>query len=107
MAELRRQYNSFLSLNTEIIAVGPEPYDDFRDFWEKEKMPFIGLADHEHIASDLYNQEVSLLKMGRMPAFFIIDIDGIIRYIHKGKAMWDIPKTKDILDIIKKVSSKS
>jgi len=31
-----------------------------------------------------YHQEVNMLKWGRMPAIFVIDREGVIRYGHYG-----------------------
>ena len=44
MAQLRQDYQKFVTLNTVIIVVGPEKAEAFRDYWEKENLPFIGLA---------------------------------------------------------------
>jgi peroxiredoxin len=100
MAQLRRDYEKFISLGAEIIAIGPEKDAEFGHFWSNEKMPFIGIPDPEHKIADLYGQENRVLSLGRMPALFIIDQQGIIRYVHRAKAMWDIPKNKEILEVL-------
>ncbi len=63
-------------------------------------MPFPGMADiHSRVASQ-YDQEVNLFKMGRMPAIFVIDRQGQIRYRHYGESMQDIPTSQTILDVL-------
>jgi peroxiredoxin len=101
MAQLRHDYGRFTSLGAEIIAVGPEGEARFRSFWESEKMPFIGIPDPEHRIADLYGQENRLISLGRMPAIFIIDLNGAIRYIHMAKAMWDIPPNGALIEVLK------
>jgi peroxiredoxin len=102
MTQLRRDYEKFTSLGAEIIAVGPERDEEFRRFWDNEEMPFIGIADPEHRIADLYGQENRMLALGRMPALFIVDREGSIRFIHRAKAMWDIPKNRDVLQVLEK-----
>ncbi len=101
MAQLRHDYQQFVQLDTEIIAVGPEEAEPFRDYWSKEDMPFIGIPDPEHRIQKLYGQEVKLLKLGRLPAQMLIDKSGILRYVHYGRSVADIPSNKEILDLIK------
>jgi peroxiredoxin len=106
MASLRQDYQKFVDLNTEVIAVGPENETDFADYWQKNAMPFPGIADPQHITANLYGQEVKPLKLGRMPALFIIDKGGLIRFKHLGQSMSDIPNNAEVLSILKQLNSK-
>lgn len=63
-------------------------------------MPFIGCADIKSKVADLYYQEVNLLKFGRMPALFVIDRTGLIRYSHYGDSMADIPPNAEVLNVL-------
>lgn len=101
MAQLRQEYKHFVELETEIIVVGPEEDESFRQYWKKEKLPFIGLPDPRHEVLKLYGQEVSLFKLGRMPAQMMIDTSGTLRYVHYGHSMADIPQNREIMDLIK------
>ena len=101
MAQLRRDYQRFAELDIEIIVIGTEGADSFRKLWTKKNLPFIGLPDPEHSVSDVYAQEVRLLKLGRMPAQMLIDTSGILRYVHYGHSMADIAVNEDILNLIK------
>jgi peroxiredoxin len=73
MAQLRQDYPQFVQRETAVIAVGPDSQQDFIKFWDHNQIPFIGLADPEHVVAKLYDQEVTLLKFGRVPAQMIID----------------------------------
>ncbi len=66
-------------------------------------MPFVGLSDVKSKNAEKYYQEVNLLKLGRMPAVFIIDPEGRIRYVHYGDSMKDIPENSELLAFLKKV----
>jgi hypothetical protein len=56
--------------------------------------------------ADVYNQQVNLWKLGRMPALLVVDKDGIIRYEHYGDSMQDIPENSVILDLLDRLNGK-
>lgn len=92
------QYSSeFQKRQTEVLIIGPDSPRAFRKYWQQNDIPFVGCADIGSRVSDLYQQEVNLLKMGRMPAQFIINQEGFIDYLHYGTSMSDIPEPGDIL----------
>jgi len=72
--------------------------------WEQEGYPFVGLADYRHVVADTYGQEVNLVKLGRMPAMLVIDKQGIIRFVHFGDSMADIPGNPDILSLLDRLN---
>jgi len=105
MAQLRQDYDKFVELNTEIIVAGPENADAFKNYWEKENLPFIGLPDPEHLVLKLYGQEVKIFKLGRMPAQVILDKNGIARFVHYGHTMSDIPDNKELFDLLDEINN--
>jgi len=106
MAQLRQDYQEFVSRDAKVVVVGPDTESAFRDFWQKEDMPVIGLADPSHTVAQRYGQEVKLLKMGRMPALMVIDKAGVVRYKHYGDAMSDIPPSSEILAVLDALNDK-
>lgn len=80
--------------------MGTEQADDFRSFWAKNNLPFVGIPDPDQAVLKLYGQEVSILKLGRMPALFVIDKKGVIRFAHYGQSMSDIPSSDTVLEIL-------
>jgi hypothetical protein len=52
----------------------------------------------------LYGQEVNLFKLGRMPAQVIIDKAGMIRLVHCGHSMKDIPKNSEVLTLLDRLN---
>jgi mycoredoxin-dependent peroxiredoxin len=84
-------------LEIEVIAIGPDGPRAFKKYWEEEKIPFPGCPDIGSKVADVYRQEVNILKFGRMPAEFIIDKYAVIRYLHYGESMSDIPTVDDLI----------
>ncbi len=97
MAQLRQDYDEFLKRDTVVIAVGPDSQEEFQRFWEKKALPFIGLSDPDHEVAKQYDQEVNLLKFGRIPAQMIIDKAGVLQFVHYSNSMSDIPEDEEIL----------
>lgn len=104
MAQLRQDYEEFVKRDTVVIAVGPDTKEDFQRYWEKKEIPFIGLADPDHEAAKKYDQEVNILKMGRIPAQMVIDKNGILQVVHYSKSMSDIPENQKILRKLDKIN---
>ena len=74
-------------------------------YWEKHSIPFIGVADPDHRVANLYGQPVRLLKLGRLPSQFIIDIKSVVRFRHDGESMSDIPSCAAIFAEFDKLDS--
>ncbi len=103
MAQLRHDYQKFVDLNARIIVVGPESEGAFADYWQKNELPFIGLPDPKASVLKLYGQEVNLFKLGRMPAQVIIDKNGVVRFVHYGHDMSDIPDNDEVLALLQEL----
>lgn len=100
MAQLRQDYQQFVACNTEIVVVGPEDASTFKAYWHEHNLPFIGLPDPGTSVLKLYGQEVNIFKLGRMPAQVIVDKAGVIRFVHYGHSMSDIPENAEILGLL-------
>jgi peroxiredoxin len=100
MAQLRRDYRSFVDRNTEVVVVGPDNQEAFEDYFTKHELPFIGIPDPKHTVLKTYGQQVKIFKLGRMPAQAIIDQNGMVRFIHYGHEMSDIPSTEEMLTLL-------
>jgi len=105
MAQLRQDYSEFLNRDSDVVVIGPEGAGKFKGYWHENSLPFIGLPDPRHKILKLYGQQVKILKFGRMPAQVIIDKSGIIRFIHYGLAMSDIPDSNELLTFIDEINS--
>ena len=97
---MRQDYQEFVARDAEVLVIGPDGPRAFQRTWEKEAFPFPGLADPQHKVADVYNQEVNLLKLGRMPALIVVDRQGQIRFEHYGESMSDIPLNQEVLELL-------
>jgi peroxiredoxin Q/BCP len=100
MTQLRQDYSEFVKRETRVVVVGPEDAAAFARFWKEHDLPFVGLPDPEHRVLKLYGQQIKLFKYGRMPAQALIDKSGMVRFVHYGHDMSDIPQTSDVLALI-------
>jgi peroxiredoxin len=100
MAQLRQDYAQFTARDADLLVVSPEGRDEVRAYWEREQLPFPGLADPDQQVADSYGQQVSLMKLGRVPELVIIDRAGMIRYAHQASWMSDIPTNKMLFDVL-------
>jgi peroxiredoxin len=105
MAQLRHDFEKFKNENTAIVVVGPENDEAFANYWAENDLPFIGLPDPKHTVLKLYGQEIKIFKFGRMPAMVIIDKQGIVRFVHYGHSMSDIPENSDILATLRDLNT--
>lgn len=104
MAQLRQDYDQFVQRDAEVVVVGPENAAKFASYFKQHDLPFVGLPDPKHMVLKLYKQEVSLIRMGRLPSQTLVDKNGIIQSAHFGKNMTDIPKNEDLLSLLDKLN---
>jgi len=100
MAQLRQDFQKFNDENTVILVVGPENASSFANYWTKNNLPFIGLPDPKHTVLKLFGQQIKIFKFGRMPAMVIIDRQGVVRFVHYGHSMSDIPENSAVLETL-------
>ena len=105
MAQLRQDFKAFEQRNTVILVVGPEDAASFGRYFSENHLPFVGVPDPEHSVLKLYGQEVNLFKLGRMPAQVIINRDGIVRFVHYGHSMADIPQNAEIFALLDELNA--
>jgi peroxiredoxin len=97
---LRQDQELFRARNVEVIILGPDGPNAFRRYWKEQDMPFVALPDLRSAVAKRYAQEVNLFKFGRMPALFVIDLDGRVRFEHYGDSMADIPSNETVLAVV-------
>ncbi len=105
MAQLRQDYEQFTARDAEILVVSPETAEEVAKFWQDQDLPFPGMADADHKVADAYEQKVSMLRLGRLPALMVIDKEGNIRYAHQGGFMHDIPENKEVLAVLERLNA--
>ena len=71
---------------------------------EKYARKFPIYYDEEKKVANMLNQEVKLLKLGRMPALLILDTENMIRYAYYGESMSDIPENDQLFEVLRKIN---
>lgn len=61
-------------------------------------MPFPCLADPHRAVYRLYHVLSRLWSLGQRPGLYIIDREGIVRYVYLGTQQWEIPTNKLVLE---------
>jgi len=97
---MKQDFNEFTARNATIVVVAPHAAEKVAEYWKKEELPMIGVPDEDGKLADLYGQEWKLLKLGRMPALFVIDRKGAVAFARYGTSMSDIPGNSEILKVL-------
>lgn len=105
MAQLRQDYQEFVKRQAVLLVLGPENAAAFKNYFQKNDLPFVGLPDPKASVLKLYGQEVNLFKLGRMPAQVIVDKEGTARFVHYGHAMSDIPENAELLALLDEINN--
>lgn len=79
MESFAKDWVEFRTLGCEILGISSDPIEKHQAFAEKLRLEFPLLSDADKSVSRLY--EVDSL-LGTRRAYFIVDLEGIIRYKH-------------------------
>nr|QEE16718.1 AhpC/TSA family protein [Candidatus Prometheoarchaeum syntrophicum] len=99
-------YERFQALKTEIIPILVDNLKNVQKMeskYAKGKFPI--LYDEKNFVAKKLHQEVKLLKLGRLPGMLIVDKQGLVQYAYYGDNMADIPKNRDVLEILATMQS--
>jgi peroxiredoxin len=99
---MKKDYNKFVSKNASVVVVTPHDAEKTLNYFSKNNLPFYGIPDPEHKVANLYKQQWKILKLGLMPALFIIDRVGKILFSYYSKSMKDIPANNVVIGMLEK-----
>lgn len=102
--KLAKAYSSFVELDAEVISVGPDTTEAFREVFARLRIPFPGIPDPGHGIADTYGQEVTWWRLGRMPAQFLIDKRGVVRFSEYSRSMSEITPPREILQFLRRLT---
>ncbi len=100
MARLHASRDAIRERDAQVVIIGPDSAEAFGRHWESGGLDFIGIPDPERRLLRRYGQEVRLMRLGRLPATVVLDKEGIVRHVHYGGSMMDIPPVEDILSVL-------
>jgi|GEM_PF-433885 peroxiredoxin Q/BCP len=97
---MKADHQEFLKRKARIAVVAPHGAEKVKRYWQKEGLPFIGIPDKDGAIGRLYGQEWSLIKLGRMPALFVIDRKGAVILAQYAENMADIPENRGLIQVL-------
>ncbi len=101
MVQLHEDKEKFEEKKIKVIAICPESEEKIKKFLNKQNLDLTFVADPSHSLAKSYNQQVSIFKLGRMPAQILLDKEGKRFFEHYSNSMMDIIKNEQILDLVK------
>ncbi len=102
MMQLHQDIEQFEDSKIKIVVVCPEKMDGVEKFIAKQPLNFDLVADPQHIIADRYQQQVKLLKLGRMPAQILLDKNQQRAFEHYASSMKDIIENNVIISAVKR-----
>ncbi len=97
MMRLHHEIEMIKAKNIKLIVVCPENKEKIEKFAKDMDFSFDFVADSSHKLADEYNQQVKILKFGRMPAQIVLDKNLNVIYSHYASSMKDIVEESEIL----------
>ncbi|MBI5593366.1 MAG: redoxin domain-containing protein [Deltaproteobacteria bacterium] len=97
---MKQDIKQFTDRKTQIVVIAPHGAEKVKTYWEKENIPFVGIPDADGTLGRLYGQGWNLIKLGRMPALFIIDQKGTIAFAQYANNMADISENGKLFQIL-------
>ncbi len=106
MVQLHQDIEAFEAAKIKVVAICPEKMDGVEKFIAKQPLDFALVADPQHIIADRYQQQVKILKLGRMPAQILLDKAGKRAFEHYSNGMKDIIENNVIIGAVKRAQQK-
>jgi len=98
---MQKELDTFKSLGATIVVVVRDDAKAVKEYWKENKLSYIGIPDDDKKLGELYKQKWNLIKLGLMPALFVVDTKGTIQFSHYSSSMKDIPENTTIFEILK------
>lgn len=100
MVQLHQDQEEFTKRNIEVVAICPESEEKIQSYLDKQDLYFTLVADPSHKLADQMNQQVKILKLGRMPAQILISPTGQLIFEHHSRNMKDIIGNQKIFELV-------
>jgi peroxiredoxin Q/BCP len=92
-AEIRRR-------DTQVVCVAPSDLAECQAMIARFPLPFPVLADPDRHVFASYDVQSRVWSLGQRPGVFLIDRDGIIRWVHLGTQQWHIPSREELFAVL-------
>ena len=97
---MKKDLGEFAARKATVVVVAPQDAQRVKEYWKEAGLSYLGIPDEDGRLAHLYGQEWKALKLGRMPAMFVIDREGRLAFARFGKNMSDIPTDQEILKVL-------
>jgi len=104
---MKQDHEKFLRRKASIVVIARHTKEDVEEYWRKHELPFDGVPDPDKRIGELYGQEWKALKLGLMPALFVIDRNRRIAFVHYSSSMSDIPSNETVLAVLDGLTSQA
>ena len=102
---MQQDYARFQEFNTEVLAISVQQPDIGQYVSELLDLQYPVLSDLEHVAVDGYGVYDLLGDSLAAPSVFVIDMDGVIRWVYVGESSGDRPGNEMILEQLRALSA--
>ncbi len=103
MGHVREIYSEFEKRGARVAVIMAESVPRISEFLEKHSYPFPLLSDVRRTVVKAYGVYVRVnfesVNISR-PAEFVLDAEGIIRYIYIGRIQTDFPPDEDVFAVL-------
>jgi peroxiredoxin len=101
LCDYRDGVEAFAGLGVEVVGISNDSADSHRRFREKHGLPFTLLTDTDLAVAVLYDSK-GMLGMKR--SVFLVDEQGVIRYLHIESVALFRRKREELLEAIRKLA---
>lgn len=95
-------WGEFRTLGCEVLGISPDPIERHRDFAKQLRIEFPLLSDSDKTVSRLYGVDSVL---GPRRAYFIVDMEGIVRYQHVELLPIFKRDTEELIKVLRQLKS--
>jgi len=97
---MKKDFAEFAAYDAQIVVVVRDKKEKVAEYWQENELPYFGVPDPDATLGNLYGQQWKALKLGLMPANFVVDRQGRIAFAHYSSGMSDIPSNESVLKIL-------
>lgn len=106
MGHIRKNLQEFEKGNAAVVGILAQDAEKVREYLADKSFPFPFLVDEERTVVKDYGVHVNVnfesYNIAR-PSNFILDGDGIIRYIYIASHQMDFPKDEELLKVLDEI----